>query len=127
MILYFLYYFIPIYLICFLKSFAKYNTQYFFSFVLIFDFDVIKILFKFICLLLLIGRVSSNVNEVIRAVLTFLFIYFFLQKDFTHMKKHKTHISEQKQKRQRFYVHKKHLLIWVFVIFMLFCVCKIFS
>ena len=25
------------------------------------------------------------------------------------MKKHKMHISEQKQKRQRFYVHKKHL------------------
>ena len=44
------------------------------------------------------------------AVLTFLFYFiFFLQKDFTRMKKHKMHISEQKQKRQRFYVHKKHL------------------
>ena len=44
----------------------------------------------------------------------FLFIYFFfLRKDFTHKKKHKkaqkTQVSEQKQKRQRFYALKKYL------------------
>ena len=62
---------------------------------------------------------SSNVYEVIRAVLNFLF-YFFTKRFHTHKKhqkkqhkKHvkstKTHISKQKQKRQHFYVHKKHL------------------
>ena len=45
--------------------------------------------------------VSGNVNEGIKAV------SFFKRKDFTH-KKHKTHTSEQKQKRQHFYAHKKH-------------------
>ena len=34
---------------------------------------------------------------------------FFLQKDFTTTKSTKTHISEQKQKRQRFHALKKHL------------------
>ena len=34
---------------------------------------------------------------------------FFLQKDFTITKSTKTHISKQKQKRQRFYALKKHL------------------
>ena len=73
---------------------------------------------------------SSNVNEVIRAVLTF---FFFLQKDFTRTQGTKTHISEQKQKRQCFYVLKKHLrgkksVICLFafyafyVLFVLFCV-----
>ena len=41
------------------------------------------------------------------------FLFFFLRKDFTHKKKaqkaQKTHISEQKQKRQRFHELKKHL------------------
>ena len=37
--------------------------------------------------------VSSNIDEVIRSVLNFL---FFLQKDFTSIKKHKTAYSEQK-------------------------------
>ena len=36
---------------------------------------------------------SSNINEVIRSVLNFL---FFLQKDFTSTKKHKTAYSKQK-------------------------------
>ena len=47
--------------------------------------------------------VSSNINEGIRAVL------FFKQKDFTRTKITKTHVSEQKRKRQRFYALKKHL------------------
>ena len=44
------------------------------------------------------GRVggwgSSNINEVIRPVLNFLFI--FLEKDFTRTNEHKTAYSEQK-------------------------------
>ena len=40
---------------------------------------------------------SSNINEVIRSVLNFLI--FFLQKDFTSTKKHKTGYSEQKFKK----------------------------
>ena len=48
-------------------------------------------------------RISSNKNEGIRAVL------FLLRKDFTCTKSTKTHISEQKQKRQHFYALKKHL------------------
>ena len=48
-------------------------------------------------------KFSSNINEVIRSVLNFLF--FFLQKDFTSTKKHKTAYSEQKIK----ITHKKHL------------------
>ena len=51
------------------------------------------------------GHTSSNVNEAIRAILN---LFFFTRKFYTH-KKHKTHISEQKQKRQHFYAHKKHL------------------
>ena len=41
-------------------------------------------------------KISSNIIEVIRSVLNFLFIFFnfFLQKDF--IKKHKTAYSEQK-------------------------------
>ena len=39
-------------------------------------------------------RFSSNLNEVIRSVLNF----FFLQKDFTSTKKHKTAYSEQNEK-----------------------------
>ena len=46
---------------------------------------------------------SSNINEGIRAVL------LFKRKDFTRTKSTKTHISEQKQKRQRFYALIKHL------------------
>ena len=51
----------------------------------------------------LLALVSSNINEGIKAVL------FFKRKDFTRTKSTKTHISEQKQKRQRFYALKKHL------------------
>ena len=43
----------------------------------------------------------------------FLFIFFFLRKDFTQKKKAqkstKMHITEQKQKRRRFYALRKHL------------------
>ena len=46
--------------------------------------------------------VSGNINEGIKVV------SFFKRKDFTH-KKYKMHTSEQKQKRQHFYAHKKHL------------------
>ena len=47
--------------------------------------------------------ISSNISEGIKAVL------FFKRKDFTRTESTKTHISEQKQKRQRFYALKKHL------------------
>ena len=39
---------------------------------------------------------SSNINEVIKSVLNFLF--FFLQKDFKSTKKHKTASSKQNKK-----------------------------
>ena len=39
---------------------------------------------------------SRIINEVIRSVLNFLVLLFFLQKDFTSTKKHKTAYSEQK-------------------------------
>ena len=45
------------------------------------------------------------INEGIRSVLNFLI--FFLQKDFTSTKKHKTAYSEQKKKKKNTY--KKHL------------------
>ena len=48
-------------------------------------------------------KISSNINEGIKAVL------FFKRKDFTRTKSTKAHVSEQKQKRQRFYALKKHL------------------
>ena len=56
--------------------------------------------------------------------------FFFTRKFHTH-KKHKTHISEQKQKRQHFYAHKKHLrgresLVWCFVLFTLFTLFTLF-
>ena len=50
------------------------------------------------------NEISSNINEVIRSVLNYFF--FFLQKDFTSTKKHKTAYSEQKNKRN---TYKKHL------------------
>ena len=59
-------------------------------------------------------------DEVIGAVLTF---FFFYKRFHTH-KKHKTHINEQKQKRQHFYEHNACSLICVFVIFMLFMCVK---
>ena len=40
---------------------------------------------------------SINVNEVIRAVLDFFIFIFFTKRFHTH-NKHKTHISEQKEK-----------------------------
>ena len=76
---------------------------------------------------------SSNVNETIKT------FYFFMKRFHTHKKhnkKHKkhvkgikTHISKQKQKRQHFYVLKKHLkgkkvaylLICFFALFYVFC------
>ena len=74
---------------------------------------------------------SSNVNEGIRAG------FFFLQKDFTRTKSTKTHTSKQKQKRQHFYAHKKHLTwgkslarlsasLWFlcFLCFLCFFVCE---
>ena len=71
---------------------------------------------------------SSNINEGIRAVL------FFKGKDFTRTKSTKTHISEQKQKRQRFYALKKHLRggmslfrLFAFLCFLCaFCACCAF-
>ena len=65
--------------------------------------------------------VSSNINEGIKAVL------FFKRKDFTRTKSTKTHISEQKQKRQHFYALKKHLrgrksLIRLFAFLCFLCV-----
>ena len=36
-------------------------------------------------------------------------VLFFLRKDFTRTKSTKTHISKQKQKKQRFYALKKYL------------------
>ena len=41
------------------------------------------------------SKFSSNINGVIRPFLNF---FFFLQKDFTSTKKHKTAYSEQKLK-----------------------------
>ena len=41
---------------------------------------------------------SRIINEVIRSVLNFLVLLFFLQKDFISTKKHKTAYSEQKLK-----------------------------
>ena len=51
----------------------------------------------------LVAFFSSNINEGIKAVLS------FKRKDFTRTKSTKTQISEQKQKRQRFYALEKHL------------------
>ena len=51
-------------------------------------------------------HISSIVNEGIRALLN-LSIFFY--EKISHHKKHKTHTSEQKQKKQHFYAHKKHL------------------
>ena len=73
------------------------------------NFHFIELNFLFLAFTLwflaFLSHSSSNVNEVIRAILNF---FFFTQRFYTH-KKHKTHISEQKEKRQRFYALKKHL------------------
>ena len=81
-------------------------------------------------------HVSSNVNEAIKTSSNFFF--FFFTRRFSHARKeHKTHISEQKQKRQHFYVHEKHLRggkslvclfasLW-FLCFLCFFVCLKFS
>ena len=66
---------------------------------------------------------SSIVNEGIRTILN---LFFFLREDLTRTKKHKQHTSEQKQKRQHFYAHKKNLrrrksLVCSFVLFHAFC------
>ena len=56
-------------------------------------------------------NISNIVHKGIRALLNlFIFLYiFFLQEDFTRTKSTKTHTSEQKQKKQHFYAHKKQL------------------
>ena len=71
-------------------------------------------------------HVSSIVNEGIRAILNLFF--FFCKRRFHKQKKCKTHASEQKQKRQHFFAHKKTSnmrkvacsLICVFMLFMCF-------
>ena len=70
-------------------------------------------------------HVSRIVNDGIRAFLN-LFIIFFFTRRFHTNKKHKTHTSEQKQKRQHFYAHKKRLrwgksLVRLFVSLWAFC------
>ena len=65
------------------------------------------------------GAQVSNINEVIRAILN-LFISF-LKEDFAHTKS-TIHIQANKNKKDIFYVHKKHLrgrklLVWRFVHF----------
>ena len=72
---------------------------------------------------------SSIVDEVNKATLNFFI--FFLQEDFHTPKKHKTHTSEQKKKRQHFYAHKKHLrggksLFCIFMLFVLFIFFVVF-
>ena len=68
---------------------------------------------------------SSNVNEVMRAVLNSL---LFLRKDFTHKKKHKNGNKRTKIKKPAFYTHKKHLRekksfirLFAFLCFLCFC------
>ena len=53
------------------------------------------------------------------------FFFFFFLKRFRANRKHKKQTSEQKQKRQHFYAHKKHLrgrklLVCIFVLFVCF-------
>ena len=64
----------------------------------------------------LVALFSSNIDEGIRAVL------FFKRKDFTLTKSTKTHISEQRQKRQLRSKGKKvaYSIICVFMLFMCF-------
>ena len=51
-------------------------------------------------------KVSSIVNEGIWAFLNLFVFVFFTRRFHTH-KKHKTHTSKQKQKKQHYYAHKK--------------------
>ena len=51
---------------------------------------------------------SSNVSEVIRAVLNSLFIYLFLQKDFARTKSTKKHQKHQKHKKHKDATKQKH-------------------
>ena len=55
---------------------------------------------------------SSNVNEVIRAVLNslfiYLFIYLFSQKDFARTKSTKKHQKHQKHKKHKDAIKQKH-------------------
>ena len=55
---------------------------------------------------------SSNVSEVIRAVLNslfiYLFIYLFLQKDFARTKSTKKHQKHQKHKKHKDTTKQKH-------------------
>ena len=69
---------------------------------------------------------SSDINEVIRAILNLFFYYYYYQK-ISNTQKAKTHTSED----SIFYAHKKHqrgrkLLVWYFVLFVVF-VCVKFS
>ena len=81
---------------------------------------------------------SSNVNEVVRAVLNslfHLFIYFFLRKDFTRTKQHKNAHKRTKIKKAECLCAYKtskgkkvfYSLICVFVLFMLLCFCLVES
>ena len=63
------------------------------------------------CVQITCGRLREHihqciVNEGIRGILN---LSFFLQEDFALTKSTKMHVREQKQKRQHFYAHKKHL------------------
>ena len=86
---------------------------------------------------------SSNVNDVIRAVLNF-FILFFLQEDFTRTKSTKSILSEDTNRRKKtqiskqvrfftldvFYAHKNAAFFKIFVhlyAFYAFCACEMFS
>ena len=70
-----------------------------------------------------------------RSLGQFQTFWFFLRKNLRRTKKHKTHISKQKQKRLRFYVFKKYLRekeslirLFVFLYFLCFlCFCLVAS
>ena len=71
--------------------------------------------------------ISSNVNEVIRAVLKSLFIFFFFAKRFRSHKKHKKHKNANKRLSDFFplhifYAHKTlpFLFLFAYVRFVLF-------
>ena len=53
---------------------------------------------------------SSNVNEIIRAILNF---FYFFTKRFYARKKHKMHKRKQKGKKAAFYTLKKHLYFFL--------------
>ena len=52
---------------------------------------------------------KRSLVEVIRGNFKLLYFIIFFRKNVTSIKSTKTHTSKQKQKRQHFYAHKKHL------------------